>query len=53
MMVGQATAFAPNYNKAVVAAARIFKLLDRIPLIDDNEHFGLRPVKGENFIYFI
>ena len=23
MMVGQATAFAPNYNKAVVAAARV------------------------------
>ena len=37
MMVGQATAFAPNYNKAVVAAARIFKLLDRQPVIDSSE----------------
>ena len=33
MMVGQASAFQPNYNKAVIAAGRIFKLLDRKPLI--------------------
>ncbi len=32
--VGMATAFAPNYNKAVLGAARIFKLLDKVPLID-------------------
>ena len=25
MMVGQCTAFAPNYNKAVLAAARVFR----------------------------
>jgi hypothetical protein len=37
MMVGQATAFAPNYNKAVLASARVFKLLDRRPLIDGLE----------------
>ena len=29
MMVGQATAFAPNYGKAMIAAARVFNLLDR------------------------
>ena len=29
MMVGQATAFAPNYGKAMIAAARAFNLLDR------------------------
>ena len=34
MMVGQASAFQPNYNKAVIAAGRIFKLLDRKPQID-------------------
>ena len=28
-MVGQATAFAPNYGKAMIAAARVFNLLDR------------------------
>ena len=36
LMVGQASAFAPNYNKAVVAASRIFELLDRKPAIDSN-----------------
>lgn len=44
MMVGQATAFAPNYNKAVVAAARVFKLLDRAPLIDGDGQSGVRLV---------
>ncbi|XP_059085287.1 ATP-dependent translocase ABCB1-like isoform X5 [Tigriopus californicus] len=42
MMVGQATAFAPNYNKALLAAARVFKLLDRKPQIDANDATGLR-----------
>jgi len=42
MMVGQATAFAPNYNKAVLAAARVFRLLDRKPLIDSRGQSGLR-----------
>lgn len=41
-MVGQATAFAPNYNKAMMAAARIFKLLDRTPLIDSGEQTGYK-----------
>ena len=45
MMVGQATAFAPNYNKAVVAAARVFKLLDRKPLIDSTGAAGLKLVR--------
>ena len=45
MMVGQATAFAPNYNKAVIAAARVFKLLDRTPLIDGDGQSGLRLVR--------
>ena len=47
MMVGQASAFQPNYNKAVIAAGRIFKLLDRKPLIDSesgNDAPGLRLV---------
>lgn len=43
-MVGQATAFAPNYNKALLAAARVFKLLDRKPKIDANDATGLRIV---------
>ena len=47
MMVGQASAFQPNYNKAVIAAGRIFKLLDRKPLIDSDgapDSSGLRLV---------
>jgi hypothetical protein len=49
MMVGQATAFAPNYNKAVLASARVFKLLDRRPLIDGDGQSGLRLVS----LYFV
>jgi hypothetical protein len=30
---GAAMAFAPDYDKGKIAAVRIFKLLDRIPLI--------------------
>ncbi len=44
MMVGQATAFAPNYNKAIIAAARVFKLLDRVPKIDSTGAAGLKLV---------
>ena len=44
MMVGQATAFAPNYNKAVLASARVFKLLDRKPLIDGHGESGVKLV---------
>jgi ATP-binding cassette subfamily B (MDR/TAP) protein 1 len=42
MMVGQATAFAPNYSKAMIAAARVFNLLDRKPKIDSAAGSGLR-----------
>ena len=40
MTVGQASAFAPNYNKAIIGSARIFKLLDRVPLIDASGQTG-------------
>ncbi|KAF2354674.1 ABC transporter type 1 transmembrane domain [Trinorchestia longiramus] len=40
MMVGQAVAFAPNYAKGKVAAARIFKLIERVPLIDSSPSYG-------------
>lgn len=42
MMVGQAVAFAPNYSKAKVAAARIFQLLERRPAIETSSGVGLR-----------
>lgn len=41
-MIGQAVAFAPNYNKAKVAANRIFALLRRVPLIDASSPDGLK-----------
>ena len=34
-MVAQAAAYAPSYNRAKVAAGRIFSLLGRVPQIDD------------------
>jgi ATP-binding cassette subfamily B (MDR/TAP) protein 1 len=40
-MIGQAVAFAPNYNKAKVAANRIFALLRRVPQIDASSNDGL------------
>ena len=53
MTVGQASAFAPNYNKAVIGAARIFKLLDRVPLIDSTGETGSDvPAKVEGNIEF-
>ncbi|XP_055937185.1 ATP-dependent translocase ABCB1-like isoform X1 [Argiope bruennichi] len=47
-MVGQAVAFAPDYQKAKVAAVRIFKLLDIKPKIDAFSKAGrmLDDVKG-------
>lgn len=32
-MLGQALAFAPNFNTAKISAGRIFRLLDRMPMI--------------------
>ena len=44
MMVGQAISFAPNYGKAVAAAARIFGIVDRKPKTDHSSSSGLRLV---------
>ena len=41
-MIGQAVAFAPNYNKAKVAANRIFALLRRVPRIDASSTDGMQ-----------
>jgi ABC-type multidrug transport system fused ATPase/permease subunit len=48
MAVGQATAFAPDYNKAKLAAARVFQQLDVVPSIDSASTDGkkLEEVKG-------
>ncbi|CAG0912519.1 unnamed protein product [Notodromas monacha] len=49
MIVGQALAFAPNYNTALVSSARVFKLLDRTTEIDSSSSLGkkLNAIGGE------
>ncbi|CAG0904615.1 unnamed protein product [Cyprideis torosa] len=51
MMVGQAIAFAPNYNMAMVASARIFNLLDRVPEIDAYSEEGDTVVRRKNTLF--
>jgi hypothetical protein len=51
MMIGQAMSFAPNYNKAKVSGARILRLLDRKPAIENSPGIGLQIVRWENEIY--
>merc|ERR1719362_969649 len=41
-MIGYSFAFVSDFNKAMVAAARVFQLLDRKPLIDANPSAGLK-----------
>jgi len=43
--LGQVSALAPDYDKAKVAAARLFKIFDRKSLIDSSSENGLRPVR--------
>ncbi|XP_048579396.1 ATP-dependent translocase ABCB1 isoform X3 [Nematostella vectensis] len=43
MVAGELFAFSPDYLKAKVAGARIFKLVDRIPVIDSASDEGLTP----------
>ncbi|CAG2103942.1 unnamed protein product [Medioppia subpectinata] len=51
-MVGQAVAFAPDYQKGRVAAVHIFKLLDRMPKILVNALTGDKPTKCEGNVRF-
>jgi len=47
-MIGYSFAFTGDINKAFVAAGRIYRMLDRVPLIDSGDSTGLRlgEVKG-------
>jgi len=45
-------AFAPNYNKAKVSGARILRLLDRKPLIDNSDGVGKKLDKSEGAVDF-
>ena len=40
LIAGQISSFAPDYIAAKVSAARIFKLLDRVPAIDSYSSEG-------------
>ena len=42
--IGRVNAFAPDYSKAKVAAAKLFALFDRKSLIDPTDQSGKRPV---------
>ena len=44
-VLGQISALSPDYEKAKVAAARLFKILERKTLIDSSSEDGLRPVR--------
>ena len=44
MMAGQISAMTPDYLKAKVAAGRLFKLFDRVPVIQSDSDEGLQPV---------
>ena len=44
MSAGQASAFVPDYATAQIAAARIFRLFERIPDIDNYDESGEKPV---------
>lgn len=44
-VLGQVSALSPDYEKARVAAARLFRLFDRRTLIDSSSEDGLTPVR--------
>ena len=44
MSLGNANSFAPDYGKAKKAAAKMFQLFDREPLIDSSDPDGAKPV---------
>ena len=52
MAVGQASQFAPDYGKAKTAAAKIFALLDKQPLIDSYSTYGQKPVRAKRKIFW-
>ena len=44
--VGQTSSFAPDYAQARISAARLFKLLNRVPEIDSDNDGGMKPVSA-------
>ncbi|XP_023932082.1 multidrug resistance protein 1A isoform X3 [Lingula anatina] len=52
MALGQASSFAPDYNKAKIAASKIFLLFDREPEIDSYSTEGEEPASFQGDIEF-
>ena len=44
-VLGQLSALSPDYEKAKIAAARLFKIFDRKAAIDSSSEDGLTPVR--------
>lgn len=44
-VLGQLSAISPDYEKAKIAAARLFKIFDRKSAIDSSSEDGLKPVR--------
>ena len=44
-VLGQLSAMSPDYEKAKIAAARLFKIFDRKSAIDSSSEEGLTPVR--------
>ena len=45
-VLGQLSAISPDYEKAKIAAARLFKIFDRKSPIDSSSEEGLTPVRS-------
>ncbi|XP_072431434.1 ATP-dependent translocase ABCB1 isoform X1 [Chiloscyllium punctatum] len=52
MNLGQASTFAPDYTKAKISAQKIFRLLERKPLIETYDEGGEKPSKFDGNIEF-
>ena len=44
-ILGQISAMSPDYEKAKIAAARLFRIFDQKSLIDSSSQDGLTPVR--------
>ena len=49
MSLGQATSFAPNYQKGAAAAGHIKKLIGSLPKIDSYSEEGEKPVSNTTY----
>jgi len=51
-VLGQLSALSPDYEKAKIAAARLFKIFDRKATIDSSSEDGLAPVRRFTLLFF-